>query len=73
MRVAFIVPFYKVKKEYMKQSITSIINQTYKDLEIIDKLTPEQLAAFKEKSKPIYDNGAKEFGKDLIEAFGYKY
>ena len=32
MRVAFIVPFYKVKKEYMKQSITSIINQTYKDL-----------------------------------------
>lgn len=55
-----------------EEAIETIKNE-YKDLEIIDKLTPEQLAAFKEKSKPIYDNGAKEFGKDLIEAFGYKY
>jgi len=51
MRVAFIVPFYKVKKEYMKQSITSIINQTYKDLEIIlvDDGSPDECGAICDK------------------------
>ncbi len=55
-----------------EEAIGNIKNE-YKNVEIIENLTPEQLQAFKEKSKPIYENGAKEFGKDLIEAFGYKY
>lgn len=55
-----------------EEAIGTIKNE-YKNVEIIENLTPEQLQAFKEKSKPIYENGAKEFGKDLIEAFGYKY
>lgn len=33
--VSFIVPVYKVPKEYLKKCVESLINQTYKDIEII--------------------------------------
>lgn len=43
-KISVVVPFYKVKREYMDQCIKSIINQTYTNLEIIlvDDGSPDQ-------------------------------
>ena len=43
--VSVIIPYFKNKK-YIKNSITSVINQTYKNLQIIiifDEITKENL------------------------------
>ena len=38
----------------------------------ITTLTPEQIAAFKEAARPVYDQYGEIIGQDLLEAFGYK-
>ena len=42
--IGFIVPVYKVCEEYLKQCVFSLINQTYKDIEIIlvDDCSPDR-------------------------------
>lgn len=35
MKISIIVPIYKVPKDYLSQCVDSLVNQTYRDLEII--------------------------------------
>ena len=34
-KISFVIPFYKVPYEYMQQSIGSVLNQTFRDIEVI--------------------------------------
>ncbi|MBC7082456.1 MAG: DctP family TRAP transporter solute-binding subunit [Firmicutes bacterium] len=36
---------------------------------VVTDLTPEQLAAFREKTKPVYDKWAEKVGLDIVKAF----
>ena len=43
--VSIVIPYYR-KKEYIKQSINSVLNQTYKNFEIIIIYDDEELIEY---------------------------
>ena len=56
--ISVIIPYYK-KKEYIISSINSVLNQTYKNLEIIiiyDDLNKEDLNLLKKIKKKIKES-----------------
>lgn len=55
------------------ENLLTVIPEEYPNVEIIDELTPEQVAAFQEKVAPIYDDYKDKLGADLFEAFGYTF
>lgn len=54
------------------ESLTTI-KKDYPNVEIVEKLTPEEIAAFKEKVAPVYNENKEAIGVELFEKFGYKF
>ena len=49
------------------------VKRDYPNVEIVEKLTPEEVAAFREKVAPVYNDNKDALGVDIFEKFGYKF
>lgn len=49
------------------------IKKDYPNLEIVEELTAEEIAVFKEKVAPVYTDNKDTIGAELFEKFGYKF
>lgn len=66
----------KIQKEASREKEKHVLDEVKKDyqkVKIVESLSSEELKAFKEKTKPVYENSKKELGQELIESFGYKF
>lgn len=53
--------------------LVDTIKEEYPDVEIIEELTAEQMAAFKEETAPVYEAYKDTFGEEAFAAFGYTF
>ncbi|WP_422486760.1 DctP family TRAP transporter solute-binding subunit [Gudongella sp. DL1XJH-153] len=54
-------------------SVLEDIRTEFPDLEIVESLTAEQVEAFKEKVKPVYEENKDSIGEELLTNFGYTF
>ena len=59
MKISIIVPIYN-KESYLDKSLTSISEQSYKDIEVLLNLGKEHLYVFEKDETMIHENDAAE-------------
>lgn len=65
-----------LQKEAARATVAEAVETIKKDypkVEIVEELTSEEIAAFKEKVAPVYNDNKDTIGKELFEKFGYTF
>ena len=65
----------KIEVEAARAVVADLLTQfdKYPEVEVIEELSAEQLAAFQEAVAPIYEDYREEIGEDFFAAFGYTF